>query len=150
MLQLSDPATAQAVLALQLSAYASEAAIIGSSGIPTLHETLADVLGSDDRALGVYVVEQLAGCITFTSIGQVLEICKMMVRPDLFRTGIGTRLLRGLLGYEVRTTRVRVSTAAKNYPAIQFYLRHGFKETGRPLTCDGIELVQFEKDLIRG
>jgi GNAT superfamily N-acetyltransferase len=149
-LQLSDQATAQAVLALQISAYEREAEIIGSSRIPPLHETLADVSGSDARALGMYVHEQLVGCITYTCVGQVIEICKMMVRPNLFRTGIGARLLRDVFEHEAPTTRVRVTTAAKNYPAIQFYLHDGFKEIGRQLTHDGIELVQFQKDLIRG
>lgn len=148
-LQLSDQATAQAVLALQLSAYGREAEIIGSSRIPPLHEMLADVLGSDARALGMYVNEQLVGCITYTCVGQMIEICKMMVRPNLFRTGIGARLLRDVVEHEARTTQIRVATAAKNYPAIQFYLHAGFKEIGRQLTHDGIALIQFQKDLIR-
>jgi GNAT superfamily N-acetyltransferase len=149
VLRLSDQATAQAVLALQISAYGREAEIIGSPRIPALHETLADVSGSDETAWGMYVHEQLVGCITYMCVGQVLEICKMMVRPNLFRTGIGSRLLTDVFEHEAWTTRAHVSTAAKNYPAIQFYLHEGFKEIGRQLTHDGIELVHFQKDLIR-
>ena len=144
-IQLSDPATAIAVLELQTCAYGREAEIIGSRRIPVLLETFADVLECDEMARGVYVKAQLVGCIVYKRIGQKLEICKLMVRPECFRTGIGSCLLEDMLANEKQITQVTVATAAKNVPAIKFYMYLGFEEFGRQTTAEEIEIVHFRK-----
>jgi len=147
-IQLSDPATAAAVLELQLCVYGWEAEIIGSRRIPPLLETIADVLESDEMARGVYVKTQLVGCITYKCVGQLLEICKLMVRPECFRKGIGSCLLEDVLSNAKNIMQVTVATAATNVPATLFYLHHGFEECGRQSTVEEIEIAYFRKNLI--
>lgn len=148
-LQLSDPAIGAAVLELQKCAYGREAEIIGSSRIPPLLETIADVMASNEMARGVYMQAQLVGCIAYKRVGQLLEICKLMVRPDCFRRGIGSCLLEDVLANEMQITQVTVATAAKNLPAISFYLHQGFEESRRQSTVEEIEIVYLRKNLIR-
>jgi ribosomal protein S18 acetylase RimI-like enzyme len=148
-IQLSDPVIAAAVLELQKCVYALEAEIIGSRRIPPLLETFADVLESDEMARGVYMKARLVGCIAYKRVGQLIDICKLMVRPECFRMGIGSCLLEDVLATEKHITQVTVATAAKNVPAIHFYLHYGFEESGRQLTVEEIEIVHFRKNLRR-
>ena len=52
-LDVSDAATAQAVVVLQREAYAVEAALIGSNGIPALTQSLEAVQAAGEDWLGM-------------------------------------------------------------------------------------------------
>ena len=72
------------------------------------------------------------------------EIKKLFVEPVLQGAGIGARLL----GYAVEHLGAKTLWALeKNEGAIRFYLRHGFRPTGKRRLEDGTSeyLVQMQK-----
>jgi len=60
----------------------------------------------------------------------------------MFRRGIGSRLVNHVLG-EDRAMSFRVTTGAKNLPAIALYEGCGFAVADRFRTADGVEMVEL-------
>ena len=128
-LDVDDDETATAVLALQRSAYAVEAALIGSDGIPALTETLQQLRAADESWFGVLDPEtgRLAGAVAWRELDDgTVDICRLVVAPEAFRRGIATALLNAIDGRFPARPMV-VSTGRANAPAIALYRRRGFR-----------------------
>ena len=74
---------------------------------------------------------RLVGFLEYDERGDEPELRRLYVHPDQKRSGIGSALLRALKERLPSDGRYRVTVSAKNMPAIRFYERHGFHETGR-------------------
>jgi GNAT superfamily N-acetyltransferase len=113
----------------------------------SLNPDLDDILTS--YAPGVFIVaklnDDLIGTGALVPAGQGIgRIVRMSVDRSHRRSGVGTRLLRALLG-EARTlgyTKIVLETTETWNDAIGFYLRNGFRITHR---ADGD--VHFEMKL---
>jgi ribosomal protein S18 acetylase RimI-like enzyme len=125
-LDLTDEPIARSVLALQREAYAVEAALIGSDGIPALTETLDELRAADESWLGVSDAAGLAGAVSWRELGDgTVDIHRLMVAPRAFRQGVATALLDALDDrYPARP--MIVSTGRDNTPARELYGRRGF------------------------
>jgi GNAT superfamily N-acetyltransferase len=120
--------TALAVHALQMAAYAQEAALLGVTRFPPLEETPEDVQGADAVFLGAWLNGALVGAVGVEAPdGEEGErlIGSLVVSPIQQRRGLGAMLVEGVLtrfgGFGVR-----VSTGAKNVPALALFARYGF------------------------
>jgi ribosomal protein S18 acetylase RimI-like enzyme len=80
--------------------------------------------------------------------GGFIIISKMMVHPDHFKKGIASKLIDYLFRIYSHAWRVKVSTGAKNYPAIRLYQKHGFVKTGERKIDNALTLFTFEKELL--
>jgi len=125
-LDLADEAVARSVLALQREAYAIEAALIGSAGIPALTETLDELRAAGESWLGLSDHGGLAGAVSWRELADgTVDIHRLVVAPRAFRQGVATALLDGLDDrYPAR--RMIVSTGRDNGPARELYRRRGF------------------------
>jgi ribosomal-protein-alanine N-acetyltransferase len=87
-------------------------------------DTLAWVAESDQKVVGFLVARQL-----FDEI----EILNLAVAPDFRRSGLATLLLREAfsLAHKHGASKAHLEVRASNQPALEFYKRHGFVETGR-------------------
>jgi len=125
-LDLADEVTARSVLALQREAYAVEASLIGSDGIPALTETLAELRDAGESWLGVSDADGLVGAVSWRELGDgTVDIHRMVVAPRAFRRGVATALLDALDGSFPGRPMV-VSTGRDNRPARELYRRRGF------------------------
>ena len=125
-LDLADEAIARSVLALQRDAYAVEAALIGSDGIPALTETLDDLRAAGESWLGLSDDEGLAGAVSWREMAdRTVDIHRLVVAPRAFRRGVATALLDALDGRYPDRPMV-VSTGRDNAPARELYARRGF------------------------
>jgi ribosomal protein S18 acetylase RimI-like enzyme len=126
-LDLSDDRIARDVLALQRSAYAVEAALIGSDGIPALTESLDALRAAGETWLGAFDATGLTGAIAWLELddGRV-DICRLVVAPRAFRRGVASRLLDAL-DERFPTRSMVVSTGSANEPAMELYRRRGFR-----------------------
>jgi ribosomal protein S18 acetylase RimI-like enzyme len=144
-LDLHDSPTAQRLLDIQQAAYAVEAALIGSSDIPPLKETLTKLQNSAEIFYGCFVEDQLVGAISYQLDGDTLDIYRMMVHPDHFRRGIANALIEFVQKLHPEIERYIVATGAQNEPAKQLYRRHGFTEIAEKEVQPGLVITFFEK-----
>jgi ribosomal protein S18 acetylase RimI-like enzyme len=125
-LDVSDDATVRAVVALQREAYAVEAALIGSDGIPALTESIEAVQTTGEDWLGTADREGLAGAVSWRELADgTIDIHRLVVAPRAFGRGIATALLDALDDRFPDRPMV-VSTGRDNAPARQLYARRGF------------------------
>jgi ribosomal protein S18 acetylase RimI-like enzyme len=146
-LDLSEQATAEALLALQRRAYAVEAELVGSKAIPPLHETLAELQACGETFLGALVEGELAGAISWRFENGTLDIHRLVVDPRRSRQGIGSALVRDALAAEPEAVRAIVQTGAENAPARKLYLREGFEHVDDIEVAGGLRVSRFSKRL---
>ncbi len=140
-------ANARQIHALQMAAYAQEAALLGAVDFPPLNRTIEEVQASTERFLGAFDHEVLVGAI---SVGAGEEpgswnIDSLVVSPARQREGIARHLMVATLeqhGAGLMT----VQTGAKNAPALALYLRFGFVEFQRWFVGrEPLELVRLRR-----
>jgi ribosomal-protein-alanine N-acetyltransferase len=76
---------------------------------------------------------QVLGLLIARQIATDIEILNLAVRPDARRRGVGAALLAEALDWSrtFRAEKAFLEVRASNLAALQFYLRHHFKATGR-------------------
>ncbi|HZG35405.1 MAG TPA: GNAT family N-acetyltransferase [Gaiellaceae bacterium] len=146
-LDLTQQDVAAAVLGLQRRAYGIEAALIGSDEIPQLTETLEELQASGETFLGAYLEETLVGAISWRAVGRVIDLHRLVVDPDCFRTGIGAALVRAALAAEPEADRAVVQTGSSNVPAKRLYRREGFEEIDEVDVVPGLRVTRFGRRL---
>ena len=125
-IDLDDDATARALLALQREAYAVEAGLIGSDGIPALTETLEELRTAPEDWLGVSDDDGLAGAVSWRELADgTVDIHRLIVAPRAFRRGVASALLDEL-DRRFPDRPMVVSIGRANEPALSLYRRRGF------------------------
>lgn len=142
-LDLTDRATAVAVLMLQHAAYRVEADLIDFDGIPPLHESLEELVAAPLRWIGVRDEEgAVVGALAYTTNEKMLEIDRLVVAPDRFRNGYGSVLIDALNPQLTMT----VTTGAANTPAHSFCVAHGFTRSNDEEVVPGLMITQFTRE----
>ncbi|CAM4462441.1 GNAT family N-acetyltransferase [Paenibacillus tarimensis] len=142
-----DEQTAAELLALQIDSYQVEAQIIGYADLPPLHETKRDIMESSETYLGFLQDGRIAGAVAFEAERDALILCKMMVHPQFFNMGIASKLLRAVMEQGIQVNEIRVSTGARNEPAIRLYRKHGFVETGMTVINEQLSIKHLIKPI---
>ena len=127
-----DPHIAGAIHAIHMVAYAQEARTLGATLFPPLERSVQDIASSPERFLGAWSAGRLVGALGLEHgfADDAIEIASLVVLPEWQRRGIGRRLVAAALaGYE--NVPAKVSTGAKNGPALALYVRFGFVEASR-------------------
>jgi ribosomal protein S18 acetylase RimI-like enzyme len=146
-LVLSDRGVASRLLEIQRQAYAVEAELIGSDGIPPLHETMEELQGCGETFLGALVDGRLVGAVSWRLVGDTLDIHRIVVDPEWFRLGVGRALVRAALVAEPSAARAIVQTGADNEPARALYLGEGFEEIEEIEPAPGLRVARFGKQI---
>jgi GNAT superfamily N-acetyltransferase len=141
-LDISDPAVAAELLALQRSSYAVEAALIGSDEIPPLHESLEELRDAPLQWRGIRMDGCIVAAIAFTGDGTIIDIDRLVVAPRWFRRGLASGLLGTFDGHEAIT----VATGTDNTPAHFLYARHGFVAAGTSTPVPGLSVTHFVRN----
>jgi ribosomal protein S18 acetylase RimI-like enzyme len=140
-----DAETAGKLLAVQKAAYAVEAELIGSDGIPALHETLDDLRAAPHRWLAARDGHELLGGVAYERLADgTLDICKLVVAPSAFRRGVGAALLDALDATQP-AERVIVSTGTANTPALRLYAKRGFVAVADIEVVPGLWITRLER-----
>lgn len=146
-LNLSNEGLVSELLALQKASYAVEAALIGSTAIPPLHDAPHTLARCGETFHGFFHDGKLAAAISYKRLGDTVDIHRLVVHPDHFRRGMGRALVRHVETVEGSADKMVVSTGAANLPAIRLYLSLGFEETGEAEAAPSLVVVDFEKRL---
>jgi ribosomal protein S18 acetylase RimI-like enzyme len=145
LLGLDDDELAGEVLALQRDAYGVEAALIGSDGIPALTETLDELRERGETWLGCFDGPGLIGAVAWQLLDDgTVDICRLVVAPRAFRSGIATALLDGL-DRRFPTNPMIVSTGTGNEPALALYRRRGFHLVREREAAPGLMVTELAR-----
>ncbi|RUS42078.1 N-acetyltransferase [Cohnella sp. AR92] len=147
LLRLSDRDIAEEVWGLQHAAYRVEAQIIGVSDLPPLHDTVERIQASEDTVWGAWdEADSLVGAIAIEESEKDNTIGKLMVHPDSFRQGVGSKLLNHALGAYPSHIGWLVTAEVRNKPAIALYEKAGFRagETLKPRSDITMILMRLE------
>jgi GNAT superfamily N-acetyltransferase len=143
----ASPEDAEAILALQKMAYASEARRYDDWTIPPLVETLDAVRRqiAEHVVLKAIVNGRLAGSVRGVVTGNVCEVCRLSVAPERQRRGIGSALLAAVEQRFPDIEAFELFTGDRSVENLRLYDRHGYVETHRQPVSPAVSLVYLEK-----
>ncbi|PUA30733.1 MAG: GNAT family N-acetyltransferase [Cellvibrio sp. 79] len=121
---------AEQILALQKQAYYSEAELNNDFSIPPLTQALEQLRTEFDVKEILKVVHngELVGSGQVKLENGTALIGRIIVRPDLWGQGIGSRILYALESVFSNAKRFELFTGAQSVKNIAFYKRHGYIE----------------------
>ncbi|MBB6638460.1 GNAT family N-acetyltransferase [Cohnella thailandensis] len=147
-LQLSDRNAAEELWSLQHSAYRIEAQLIGVTDLPPLHDTIDMLRGSSDVVFGARdESNELVGAVAVEEGEHENTISKLMVHPNAFRRGVGSRLLKHALAAYPEEKTWLLTAEIRNKPAIALYEKAGFRaiDTLKPREDITLLLMRLEE-----
>ena len=147
---ITDATPAEYSVAIQIhammqAAYTLEAERIGCAEFPPLRESVEELRQSSDSFLVFQQSGRIIGGLSFQRGTDTVAITRLFVSPGHLRQGIATALLSELESRLVPMTRLTVSTAATNTPAISLYQRFGFTTASASTSAEGIPLLHLFK-----
>ncbi len=144
----ADVAVSTRLHAVQMRAYAQEAALLGAIYFPPLERTVEDIRNSSECFLGAFVNGEVVGAVSYCPDDEGLgtNISSFVVDPLFQRQGIGRKLLGAFLAMHAGDTTIQ--TGMKNIPALALYSQLGFKEYRRWLVGrEPLELIKLRRSL---
>ncbi|KML41193.1 GNAT family N-acetyltransferase [Cytobacillus firmus] len=143
-INIKDRKAAEQVLSVQLPAYKIEAEIIGYPDLPPLKDTANTLQITGETFFGYFTGKKLCGVVSFKQEKGVLDIHRLIVHPEYFRMGIAQELLN-YIERRPMIEKMVVTTGSKNTPAVNFYLKNGFKELDKMEINEALTITAFEK-----
>jgi len=149
-IEAADPGSAdiaRRIHAVQMRAYAQEAALLGAVRFPPLERTVEDIRNSPERFLVATHEDLIVGAISVEPDAQDMgiNIASLVVDPSFQRKGIGRRLLEAVLAAHGEGD-LTVQTGARNLPALALYESVGFVPFRRWLVGrEPLELVKLRR-----
>ena len=140
-------AIAREVHAVQMIAYAQEAALLGAIYFPPLERTVEEVRSAGESFVAAFIGDQLVGASSVwpDPEGMGINVASLVVSPPFQRQGVGTALIASILATHGEGE-MTVQTGAKNLPALSVYARAGFIELRRWFVGrEPLELVKLRR-----
>jgi ribosomal protein S18 acetylase RimI-like enzyme len=146
-INLNDIETVKEILELQRASYIIEAELMDFYEIPPLRDTEDSLKTCGENFYGYYSNDVLAGIISYKVIDHLLDIHRVAIHPNFFRMGIAGKLINLMETLEQDIDEVEVCTGKKNIPAINLYIKNGYKRIKDIEIKDGVFLTMFHKEL---
>jgi GNAT superfamily N-acetyltransferase len=138
---------APAVLALQKTAYMSEAEIYGDYSIPPLTQT-PDEIEADFRnqlVLKASVEGRVVGSVRGCAEGGTCFIGRLVVYPEFQNRGIGSQLMEEIETRFGHAERFELFTGDKSECNLRFYMKRGYEVFKSESVTQSLTLVYLEK-----
>jgi ribosomal protein S18 acetylase RimI-like enzyme len=143
-LTVRDAHIATQLYSLMQAAYKIEAELLQDANFPPLRRTVQKISSSGSRFFGVSDNGILHAAIELVVLREEVYIDALVVAPAQFRKGLGTALLRHVLGLYPRKTFI-VQTGKANIPALKLYHKSGFVTEAATTTPTGLQLISLVK-----
>lgn len=147
LLEKAEQQDLQEILDLQYLAYQNEVELLNNSEIPSLKQTLQEIQQEYEKGVFFKAVDDedsIVGSIRAYSENNILYISKLIVRPDLQRQGIGTKLLTEIEKIYSHS-RYELFTSSKSIESIKLYQRLGYKAFKEQDTSEGLKFIYLQK-----
>jgi len=144
-LDLKNVQTVKYIIELQKISYKIEAEIIGFDDIPPLKDTIERLQGCDEIFYGYKIGDSLAGIISYKVIEDALDIHRIAIHPSFFRKGIANKMINFVEELESNVKKVIVCTGKENLPAVNLYLKNGYKKKKDIQIRSDVYITEFEK-----
>ena len=141
-------------LTVQYAAYLAEARRYGTTEIPPLRETVAELAADlerpDVRGFGAWAGSRLIGSVRLrgdrvgTGTG-CAELARYSVAPDAQGHGVGRALLERAHAELAAGDVTWLVTGSRSEENLRLYRRAGYEETGRLVDSAGVELLRLER-----
>jgi GNAT superfamily N-acetyltransferase len=143
----AEPADAEAIHALQILAYQSEARRYDNWSIPPLVEAVDAVREHIERhvVLKALLGNRLAGSVRGVVEDGICTVGRLIVDPELQQRGIGAALLEAIEARHPDVTAFELFTGDRSDGNLRLYRRHGYVETHRQPVSPGVSLVFLRK-----
>jgi ribosomal protein S18 acetylase RimI-like enzyme len=138
---------APAVLALQKTAYRSEAEIYGDHTIPPLAQTLDEIAVDFMKqfVLKASVEGRIVGSVRAYAEGGTCFIGRLVVYPEFQNQGIGSQLMEEVETRFGHAERFELFTGHKSERNLRFYEKRGYEPFRRESITENLTLVYLEK-----
>ena len=140
-------ADAEALLALQRRAYASEARLYDDWNIPPLTQDLASL--RSDIATLTFLKAGANGAIVGSVRARVVDGCaqigRLIVDPPCQRQGIGSALLCAVEAALPDALRFELFTGSRSVGNLRLYERHGYRARETRQLNERVSVVYLEK-----
>jgi ribosomal protein S18 acetylase RimI-like enzyme len=145
--KIADKADAEAILALQKEAYASEAALYGKWDIEPLRQTLEELIAQWDDQVILKALEGgvLAGSVRGRVQGETCYVGKLMVKPELQNRGVGKQLLQEMEKQFPAARRFELFTGEKSLKNLHVYKKLGYCPERTQKVGEDLNLVFLAK-----
>lgn len=135
------------LLELQYLAYQSEAKLFGDMDIPPLKQTIEEVYEEFEKGTILKAIDDngvIVGSVRAYEDGRTVYIGKLMVRPDVQKRGLGTKLLLEIEN-EYPNLRYELFTSTKSISNIRLYERLGYKIFKEEAVSQELQFVYLQK-----
>jgi ribosomal protein S18 acetylase RimI-like enzyme len=138
---------APAVLALQKTAYRSEAETYGDHTIPPLTQTLEEMETDleNQLALKATIEGKIIGSVRGYVQGRTCYIGRLIVHPDFQNRGIGSLLMEEIESRLGHAERFELFTGNKSTRNLRFYRKRGYEAFRSERVTEHLTLVYLEK-----
>lgn len=142
-------ADAQEILALQLLAYQTEAAIYNDDTLPPLQDTLQDMIArfEDRKFFKTVETDPIIGSVRAFEKNGTCFVERLIVHPEHRRRGIGTALLRHIETQFPSAHRFELFTGHKSESNLRLYQRLGYRPFRQQQLSDKVTLVFMQKPI---
>ena len=143
----AHPSDAPDILALQLRAYASEAAHYGDQQIPPLVQTIDDLTAelATHLALKAVLDGRIVGSVRARRDGETARIGRLIVDPPQQGRGIGTLLMRKIEAALQGVARYELFTGHLSEGNLRLYHRLGYTASRQESVAPDLTLVFLDK-----
>lgn len=133
---------------LQLRAFESEAAMIGSRDVPALQEREDDFRRDFSNWTTLKLVADgggIIGVIRYRHDGDIVDVGRLMTHPDYRRQGLAAKLLEAVDAACVGKTR-ELYTCTKSWTNIRLYEKMGYHPVKEVTEATGLSFVYMRKE----
>lgn len=143
----ASPDDAAEILALQKTAYQSEAKLNDDWTIPPLTQTLPEILSEFKTKIFLKAVceDKIVGSVRAFLDSGTCQVGRLIVHPDFLGKGIGTLLMGRIETAFSRAERFELFTGIKSINNIRLYQRFGYREYREEDLSQKVRLVFMEK-----
>jgi ech hydrogenase subunit C len=141
------PENAEEILAVQKSAYSSEAELYNDRSLPALNQTLAELRA--DFARRIFLKGVVNGKIVASVRGYAADgtgfISRVIVHPYFQNRGLGSRMIGEMERHLAGVGRFEIFTGHRSERNLHLYGKHGYKPFRREPFSKTVEWVYMEK-----
>ena len=146
-IELANISDADAILAIQKSAYQSEARIYNDFSLPPLLETPSQIRVCIEKQVVLKAVnnQSIIGSVRGYQVDDTCYIGRLVVLPEFQNRGIGKSLMMAIESHFPLVKRFELFTGHLSNRNIYLYEKLGFKIFRTEVVHDSLSLVYMEK-----